>query len=253
MKTSSSRLASDDDLLLAVAHRGQGGQGRVELPLAPVDEQDVGGVFALRNVLETPQHGFVDAGHVVGPRHAANLHPLVTRLERQTVEKLHHARHGFRAGDVGDVDALDGARPRPGAAPSANRPAPLGIDREDFRLHVLFQLSRSSSDSSISISSRNRAASSNCSSLAAAAISSRISAEQRFLAVEEALQAVNVLAVFLPGNPQVAGGRALADRGQQARAEPAPRLSLSSMSSVQVRNLKISAAPGSLLAARAGW
>ena len=38
---------------------------------------------------------------------------------------------------------------------------------------------------------------------------------------------MNALAVLLLGNPQVAGGRALPDRGQQAWAKPAPaRVSL---------------------------
>ena len=141
-------LTGDEDLFLALGQRqhdrrldvegSQCCQAGIELPLAAVDEQDVGEDLSfVVQAFESAGHDLVDAGEVVDALHAADAKPLVAWLEGHAVDELHEAGHGLAAGQVGNVDAFDCPRlvfelqdllqPR--------QPA-LGIDIKHLGLHV---------------------------------------------------------------------------------------------------------------------
>ena len=99
----------------------------------------------------------------------------------------------------------------------------LGSTGKTSGCTCLSSLPRWSSVSSRWISSRSRAASSKLKLLRGRLhLRPHLVQQGLLLAFQELLQAVDALAIVLLGDPQVAGGRALADRGQQARAEPTP-------------------------------
>ncbi len=116
--------AHHEDLLFALGQRdhhwradfqgGKRGQRGAELTFAAVDQENIGKdpAFVIQ-ALEPPGDHLVDAGRIVHALDRANPVSLVARLERQPVDELHQAGHGLAAGQVGDVDPLDGPR-RPG-------------------------------------------------------------------------------------------------------------------------------------------
>ena len=84
---------------------------------------------------------------------------------------------------------------------------------------------RSRNRSIISISSRNRAACSNRKLAEASAISSRMSlSELLAIPLQKHSQPLDVVAIFLLANPQIARSRALVDRRQQTRPKPTPAI-----------------------------
>ena len=99
----------------------------------------------------------------------------------------------------------------------------LGIDRKDLRLHVLVELAalveRLQQMDLVAEPGRLFEP-----ELLRGRLHLRPHLVQQglLLAFQELLQAVDALAIVVLRDPQVAGGRALPDRGQQAGAEPAP-------------------------------
>ena len=83
----------------------------------------------------------MDALKVVDAVDCLDAVPLVARLERQAVDKLHEAGHRFVARQMGNVDSLDHAWR--GLEPQhffkASQPL-LWVDQKNFRLHVVFQV-----------------------------------------------------------------------------------------------------------------
>ena len=158
------------------------------------------------------------------PGDRADPQSPIARLERQAVDKPHHAGHRVRAGGVGDVDAFHG--PRRGLQVQdllQAGQALLGIDGKDLRLHVLVEFAalveRLQHKDLVTEPGRVFEAKLFRSRLH---LCSHLAQQGLLLAFQELLQAVDALAVVLLRDPQVAGGRTLADRGQQARTEPPP-------------------------------
>ena len=168
----------------------------------------------------------MDALEVVNAIDRLDAIPLVARLEGEAVDELHEARHRFVAGEVGDVHALDHSRWFGEAEHLLQTGEPLlRIDEKHLWLHVLLKVAplieRLQQTDLVSEPRRPLEL-------------ERLRGLQHFLvhlgeqllfaAVEKGLQPVDVLAILLLRNPQVAGSGALVDRGQQARAEPTPLL-----------------------------
>ena len=158
------------------------------------------------------------------PCDAADAHPPEARLERQPIDELHDAGHGVGAAGVGDVDAFD--RPRlllhPQDLLQAGE-ALLRIDGKDLRLDVGFQAAAlverfqqvdfvPQAGGLLELQFRRRRGH----------VFAHLAQERLSFPFQERLQAVDVLAVFLARNAKVARRRALAGRGQQARAKPSP-------------------------------
>ena len=153
-------------------------------PLPPSIKQQVGKHLALVvQPLEPPGDHFVDAGEVVDPLHVADLEPLVAGLERQPVDELHQAGHGFAAGQVRDVDPFDRPR-RLGQLEhlSAGRPGPSWDRRRTLRAGRACRARRARRAFRACESRRAAGPPFRSSSAAAAAcISSRISSSSFFL------------------------------------------------------------------------
>ncbi len=90
---------------------------------------------------EAASDHFVDAAIIVDALHAADFEAAIARLERQTVQKLHQAGHGFLSSKVSDIDALNRAgQSLQGEDFFQPRQTFLGIDVEDLGLSVRVQL-----------------------------------------------------------------------------------------------------------------
>ncbi len=196
----------------------------MQLPLAAVDEQDVGHDLGFVEPLIATQHDLVDAGNVVDPLDAADAHSPETRLERQPVDELHNAGDGVGAAGMGDVNAFD--RPRLLLHPQdflQAGEALFWIDGKNLRLDVGFQAAAlverfqqvdfvPQPGGLLELQFRGRGGH----------VFAHLAQEGLSFPFEKRLQAVDVLAVFLPRNPQVARRRTLAGGSQQARAKPSP-------------------------------
>src|SRR5262249_40302622 len=131
------RRAWPIDLLLALGERDQTRRlaaehleylpCRVELALAAVDQQDVGGdrPFLSRPGPEAPRDDFADRGEVVHALHAANAVAPIARFEGQAVDERHEGRDRAFAAEMGDIHAFDDAR-------DATQPEDLAQAREPF-------------------------------------------------------------------------------------------------------------------------
>ncbi len=177
------------------------------------------------------------------PCDVANLEPPVARLERQPVDELHQAGHGLAAAQVRDVDAFDRPR-RLGqlAAPSASPASPF-----------LGSMGNTSGCTCVSSSPRSSSVSEHVDLVAqpGGLLELQLAGRRRHLLAHLVQQP---LACCLPGTSAAGGcrggtppsrsagctapctGRCEASRhGRNQRHLSSP----SSMSSVQVRNLKI--------------
>ena len=149
---------------------------------------------------------------------------LVAGLERQPVDELHEAGHGLVARQVGDVHALDHA----GCFLQAEhlfqaREPLLGIDEKHLGLHVLLEVAplveRFQEPDLVAeprrlLEGERRRCREH--------VRAHLLEEPLLAPFEERLQPIDVLAILLLRDAQVARGGALADRRQQAGAEPAP-------------------------------
>ena len=141
-----------EDLLLPLRQRDQAWrphaqgldrlEGRGELPLASVHEEDVRQRRAVaQEPGEPPRHHLVDAAEVVDALDGPDPIPLVPRLERQAVDELHEARHRLVPGKVRDVHALDHARGTGEAEHLGEAREPLlRVDEEDLWLDVFLEI-----------------------------------------------------------------------------------------------------------------
>ena len=149
---------------------------------------------------------------------------LVAGLEGQPVDELHEAGHGLVASQMGDVHALDHAGRFFQAEHLLQAGEPLlGIDEEHLGLDVLlevaplverFQEPDLVAEPGRLLESERRRRGDH--------VRAHFLEEPLLAPFEERLQPVDVLAILLLRDAQVAGGGALADRSQQAGAEPAP-------------------------------
>ena len=89
------------------ARRAGGLDGHVELPLAPVHQQQVREPPAPVDPGQPPGHDLAHGGVVVGPLEAADAEQPVALLQGLAVLEHHHRRHRVLPGQVADVVALD--------------------------------------------------------------------------------------------------------------------------------------------------
>ena len=117
-------------------------RAELELPLAAVDQPDVGKrLVALLEPLDPPRDDLADRREVVDARHALDLVTAIARLERQAVDERHQRADHLVAAQMGDVHAVDRARNRVELQDLLEPLQPLaGIDVEDLRLGVFGQI-----------------------------------------------------------------------------------------------------------------
>src|SRR3974390_1211499 len=90
------------------ADRLQGTGGSVQLPNAPVDEDQAGQWLLLRlQARVAPRHYLAHGGEVVHAHHGLDDELAVVRLLHLAVFPHHHRGHRLRSLDVRDVEALD--------------------------------------------------------------------------------------------------------------------------------------------------
>ena len=158
------------------------------------------------------------------PVHALDLVPAIARLERQAVDEGHQRADHLGAAQVGDVHAVDRARDRVELQDLLEPLEPLArVDVEDLGLGVLGEVAAQVE----ALQGLDLVAEPG--GLLELELLARLAhlllhllEQDVLLAVEEELQAADVGAVALAIDPQVAGGRALVDRVEQAGAEPSP-------------------------------
>ncbi len=199
----------------------------MQLSFAAVDQHDVRKHFPfVIQAAIAASHDLVDTAKVVDSRHVPDLVASIARLERQPVNELDQAGHRLVALQVRDVNPLDGAW-RGGQLQDFSQTSEplLGINEEDLRLRMRFQFPAlverfqhldlvPQSSGPFELQSRR----------GALHLVAHLLQQFLLVAVQEHLQAADVLAVVLLADPQVAGSSALVDAGQQAGAEPVPTL-----------------------------
>ena len=144
--------AGQKNLLLPLGQRQNAGgldseridriEGSRQLPLAPVNQENVGQRCPLAGQSgEPPSNHFVDTLKVIDAVHRLDAIAFVARFERQPVDELHEAGDRFVASQVGNVNTLNHAG-RLGQAEHLFEPSqPLfGVNQKDFRLDVLLKI-----------------------------------------------------------------------------------------------------------------
>jgi hypothetical protein len=173
---------------------------------------------------KSPGDDFVNRRVIVHAGHLANAKSAVARFERQPVDELDQAGHGLGSRQVGNVDSLD--RPRLFRQLEdllQPRESFFGVLVKNLGLLMLFEVAAvgdgfqhldliaepGSLFESPRVGGRLH-------------FSSHLSKQRLAVAVEELPQPSDIAAVLFARDAEVAGGSALANRGEQAGSEPTP-------------------------------
>ena len=197
----------------------------MELALAAVDEEDVreGSAFVFQAFEPSVNH-FANRGKVVDSVHRFDFVALIAGFERQAVDELNQRRDGGFALEVRDIDALNDAR---GLGETENflkaQQTAFRIHLKDFRLDVALQIA-----AVVEVRKGRKLVPDGGGLLEVEVFGGLLHFVLHFLnelvpfAVQKALEVVNLVAVIFARDPITAGGRALADGGEEAGTKKTP-------------------------------
>ena len=174
--------------------------------------------------LDAAADDLADRGEVVDPMNALNLVPPVAWLERQAVNERDQRADRLRAAKVGDVHAFDPTRGGLHVQDFLQSFQPLSrIDVKHLGLGVLGEVAAQVQGlQRLDLVTQPRGLLEEKRGARHLHFLLHLGDDDVFLTVEEEAEAADVGAIRLAVHPQVARGRTLVDRMQQARAEPAP-------------------------------
>ncbi len=224
-KISSSRLARAITVGGTTLSESKAASAAPELAFAAVDQPDVRKrLIALLKALDPPQDDLANRREIVDPFDALDLVLAIARLERQAVDEPHQRADHLVAAQVRDIHAVDRARNGVELQDLLQSLQPFSrVDVKHLGLRVLGEVApQAEVFERFDLVAQPGGLFEEELLAGLAHLVVHFLEQSVLLAVQKHLEAADARPVGFAIDSEVARGRALADRGQQAGPEPAP-------------------------------